>query len=84
MNHKFTWRSTTNQPPVGTISLLHTVPLNAEIYRQLVDIKSGTAISIKGLEIFKIDYFDPEGNLLGWWQDQGCNSFLVKSVEIEE
>ena len=84
MNHKFTWRSTTSVPPAGTINLLHTVPLNVDIYQQLVNIKSGTEISIRGVEISIINYYDPEGNLLGWWQDQGCNSFLVKSVETRE
>ncbi|MCJ7626203.1 MAG: hypothetical protein MUO76_22155 [Anaerolineaceae bacterium] len=84
MNHKFTWLSTMNEPPTGMINLLHTVPLNAEIYKQLIKIKSGAEVSIHGVEIQTINYYDPEGNLLSWWQDQGCNSFLVKSVEIKE
>lgn len=38
--------------------------------------------SDRGCEILRIERFDPQGNFLGAWQDAGCNSILVKSVEI--
>jgi len=40
-------------------------------------------VTIQGREIFKIDMDDPQGAFMGYWQDEGCNTILVKSVKIE-
>lgn len=79
-NHHFSWISLNNTPPKGTINLLHTVPLNTTIYQQLLKIQNGTKVKIIGREILRINAYDPNGNRLAWWEDNGCNSILVKSV----
>jgi hypothetical protein len=82
-NHHFMWVSKTKSAPKGTANLLHAVPENEEIYRQLLQVQRGKRVEIKGREILRIDAFDPKGKLLGWWQDSGCNSLVVKSVTIQ-
>jgi hypothetical protein len=41
-------------------------------------------VQIRGVEIYKIDAYDPMGNSLGYWIDQGCNTILVTEVEIQD
>jgi hypothetical protein len=82
INHHFTWYSAEKANPAGTINLLHTVPINDEVYRQLMQIQNGQQITVKGTEIYRIDLLKPDGSPDQWWQDSGCNSILVKSVTI--
>ena len=81
-NHRFHYSYPPNFSPQGNINLLHIVPLNEEIYKQLLDVREWSIVTIKGREILKIDMFDPAGAFIGYWQDEGCNTILVKSVEI--
>ncbi len=81
-NHHFTWQSHMQSDPSGTINLLHTVPMNQEIQNQLLKIKLGDRVSIKGWEIFEIKAYSKDGNYLGMWKDAGCNSLLVTEVLI--
>ncbi len=81
-NHHFSWFSPNKSTPKGTINLLHTVPLNLTIYQQLLQIQDGTHVQISGREILRINAFNPEGERFSWWEDNGCNSILVKSVTI--
>jgi hypothetical protein len=82
MFHTFTYRYQEDPRPSGTINLLHIVPASPEIYRQLLEVRDWNRVSIRGREILRIERFDPHGNFLGAWQDAGCNSILVSSVEI--
>jgi len=82
INHKFTWFCDCDPYPSGKINLLHTVPASEEIYKQLLQIRSGDMVNISGREILKIDTIKPDGSSGGWWQDSGCNTLLVQSVEI--
>lgn len=81
-NHHFTWFCDCGTQPRGTINLLHTVPANEEIYQQLLKIRSGDQVTISGREILRIDSLKADGSSDGWWQDSGCNTLLVNSVEI--
>ncbi|HMD87754.1 MAG TPA: hypothetical protein VKF38_01200 [Anaerolineaceae bacterium] len=81
-DHHFSWINLDNATPKGTINLLHTVPLNMTIYQQLLKIQNGTKVKIIGREILRINAYDPNGNRFAWWEDNGCNSILVKSVTI--
>ncbi|MDR3577288.1 MAG: hypothetical protein P4L50_25790 [Anaerolineaceae bacterium] len=81
-NHHFVWYSQENGKPKGTINLLHTVPINLAIYQQLLQIHDGSQVKISGREILRINAYSPAGELLAWWEDNGCNSILVKSVTI--
>jgi len=80
-NHRFFWYSQQTNKPQGTINLLHTVPVNAEIYRSLSQIKAGQTVRIQGKEILSIEHFDSNGTWLGNWSDSGCNTLLVILVE---
>jgi len=80
LNHKFIWKSLTHNYPKGTINLLHIVPKNKEIYDQLIDLTDDEQVIISGIEILRINAFDPTGLSLGYWTDAGCNSILVTSV----
>jgi hypothetical protein len=82
MFHTFTYRYYEDPRPSGTINLLHIVPASLEIYRQLLEVRDWNQVSIRGREILRIERFDPQGNFLGAWQDAGCNSILVNSVQI--
>jgi len=81
-NHRFRWRSTGTTRPQGTINLLHTVPANEEIYRQLLQIQVQDEVIITGREILTIKAYDQDGNYLGEWHDTGCNTILVNSVTV--
>ena len=81
-NHHFFWRSTSRDYPKGKINLIHAVPETAEIYQQLLNIHKNDTVTITGKEILKIDHLDKNGENKGWWQDQGCNTLLIQSVEI--
>lgn len=81
-NHHFTWFCDSGTQPRGTINLLHTVPASEEIYEQLLQIRSGDQVAISGREILRIDSLKPDGSSDGWWQDSGCNTLLVNTVEI--
>jgi hypothetical protein len=81
-NHHFTWRSRNQNEPVGTINLLHTVPMNEEVRLQLDAIQNGDTVIITGWDIYRIDGFDSAGNAVGYWQDSGCNTTLVIKVEV--
>ncbi|HPH95971.1 MAG TPA: hypothetical protein PKW33_04685 [Anaerolineaceae bacterium] len=80
-NHKFFWKAVDNHQPEGTINLLHTVPKNDEIYQQLLSIKDGDIVTITGREILKIDIYTGD-KYEGYWQDAGCNTTLITSVQI--
>jgi hypothetical protein len=81
-NHHFLWLSQTSDQPVGTINLLHTIPKNDEIYQLISGIKSTDVVKISGWEIIRINAYSPEGKLVQWWQDTGCNTLLVDFVEV--
>jgi hypothetical protein len=82
LNHHFTWRSTGVARPTGTINLLHTVPASQDIYRRLLEIRSGDEVTIGGREILAIQAYGRDGGYLAEWHDTGCNSLLVKSVSV--
>jgi len=82
LGHHFSWRSSSTPHPNGRINLLHTVPANEELYRQLLEIRSWDNVIITGREILIIRAYDQNGNFLGDWRDTGCNTLLVKSVTI--
>ncbi len=82
VDHHFYWSSNSDVTPSGTINLLHTVPLNQSIEDQLVKIKVGDRVSIKGWEIYDIRAFSKKGNYISTWKDSGCNSLLVTKVII--
>ena len=84
INHHFQWRSTRTAHPQGRINLLHTVPADEEIYRQLLQIRPQDEVIITGREILTIKTYDQDGNYLGEWHDTGCNTLLVNSVTILE
>jgi hypothetical protein len=81
-DHHFTWVSSVSEHPQGTINLLHTVPLNDAIYQQLIKVNNGQKVAISGAEILRIDAYKPDGKLISYWQDSGCNTLVVTSVEI--
>ena len=81
-NHRFRWRSTSTTRPKGTINLLHTIPANEEIYRQLLQIQAQDEVIITGREILTIKAYDQDDNYLGEWHDTGCNTLLVNSVTV--
>ena len=81
-NHHFTWFAPELDNPQGKINLLHTVPSNEEINRQLTQIQNGDTVIISGYEIYRIDGYDSQGNSLGFWQDSGCNTTLITEVKI--
>jgi hypothetical protein len=81
-DHIFFWYSPGKSAPKGTIKLLHTVPLDMTIYQQLLQIRDGAHVKISGREILQINAYNPEGERYVWWEDNGRNSILVKSVTI--
>ena len=83
-DHHFFWASRVQEKPVGSINLLHTVPLNEAIYQQLLEIRSDQMVTITGTEVLKIEAFDQKGKPIGGWQDTGCNSLVVTSVTIQK
>lgn len=83
-NHRFEYRYAQDPAPRGRINLLHIVPLNEDIYRQLLGLREWEDVTISGREILKIDLFNADGASIGYWQDEGCNTILVKVVKKEE
>ncbi|MBE0697939.1 MAG: hypothetical protein IH586_13535 [Anaerolineaceae bacterium] len=81
VNHKFIYHYK-NDPPSGSIHLLHIFPASDEIYKQLLEVRDWNRVSISGREIQKIDKFNPKGETTGYFTDMGCNSILVKSVTV--
>jgi hypothetical protein len=81
-NHRFYWRSISTARPEGSINLLHTVPADEAVYRQLLQVRSGDDVTIIGREILRLEAFDKDGEYLGEWHDTGCNTLLVNSVSI--
>lgn len=82
-NHAVYYRWFADPAPTGTINLLHIVPQNEAIYRQLLEIRDWNLVTIRGREILRIDIFDKSGKITNYFQDKGCNSILVTSVEIK-
>jgi hypothetical protein len=83
-NHRFQYTYPADFQPTGHINLLHIVPLNEDIYQQLLTVRDWNTVTLTGREILKIDMFNAEGLSLGYFQDAGCNTILVKSVEIND
>jgi hypothetical protein len=83
VNHMFTWRTTQGFKPTGKINLLHTVAKDMDTFKKLREIQNGDKVTINGIEIYRIDAFDKSGKYLGYWMDQGCNTLLVTSVDIQ-
>ncbi|HLB45921.1 MAG TPA: hypothetical protein VJL59_02740 [Anaerolineales bacterium] len=83
-NHRFEYRYAQDPAPKGRINLLHIVPLNEDIYKQLLGLREWDNVTITGREILKIDMFNPDGEYIGYWQDEGCNTILVKSVKLNQ
>jgi len=81
-NHHFTWFANNQNYPQGMINLLHTVPYDDQIRDQLMQIRSGQTVRIIGREIYDIRFYKDEKNWNSKWQDAGCNTLLVTSVEI--
>jgi hypothetical protein len=81
-NHAVHYQWYYDPTPVGNISLLHIVPASKEIYRQLLEIRDWNLVTIKGREIYRINVYDKNGNFQFYFQDAGCNSILVTSVEV--
>jgi hypothetical protein len=80
-DHKFFYHYK-NQPPNGTINLLHVFPATMDVFEQLQQIKNWNNVSIRGREILKIDLYDADGKSLGFFTDMGCNTILVTSVIV--
>ncbi len=83
-NHRYRWAAEGTASPQGTIDLLHTVPANNEVCRQLDEIESGDNVTIIGQEILRINVFGLDENSKGDWRDQGCNTLLVHSVALSQ
>ena len=82
-NHHFSYNYEINDPPKGTINLLHAVPKTDEIRDQMLRIRKGDQVKIIGREIYEIVFTDKNKNQLNYnWKDAGCNTLLVTSVEI--
>ena len=81
-DHHFTWFTTEKNPLNGTIHLLHTIPLDEATYNQLLSLRSGQQVSIRGREVLRIEAYQPDGSYSGKWEDSGCNSLVVTSVEV--
>jgi hypothetical protein len=81
-DHHFTWSTSNNSDPHGTINLLHTVPINEEVDQALKKVKNGDHVIITGYDIYQIQGYDSTGKYIGFWQDSGCNTTLVTEVQI--
>lgn len=80
-NHRFIWSATTDKQPAGRINLIHAMPMNEEMLVALYGIKHGDQVTIKGYEIYDIDYYQRDA-YKGKWKDAGCNTLLVSEVII--
>ncbi len=83
-NHHFSWKSITGSKPRGSINLLHTLPMNQDVFRQLQQLENGDLVTIRGYEIYRIDGWDAANRYIGYWKDSGCNTILVTEVIFEE
>ncbi len=83
-NHRYRWVAEGTASPQGRINLLHTVPVDEEVFRQLDKIESGDNVTIVGQEILRINVFDLDGRSQGDWRDQGCNTLLVHSMALSQ
>ncbi|MBE3040809.1 MAG: hypothetical protein IMZ62_18585 [Chloroflexi bacterium] len=83
-NHHFSWSTQNKSAPGGTINLIHAVPLNEAIYDQLLEIRNGQQAAFSGYEIMRIDAYQKTGEYIGKWEDSGCNSMLVTSVQVQK
>jgi hypothetical protein len=81
IDHHFSWTSA-ERSPQGTINLLHTVPVSEPVYQELLELRSGQNVRVIGREILKIDSFSSDGRSKGWWQDSGCNTLVITSIEL--
>ena len=82
-DHKFFYHyQDRDNPPQGSINLLHIFPASKEVFEQLKQIQDWNNVSIRGREILKIDLFDAEGKSKGFLMDMGCNTILVTSVTV--
>jgi hypothetical protein len=81
-DHHFSWRPLNGEEPQGTINLLHTVPMDQATEEQLMKIKVGDHIIVKGWDILKIDGYSRAGEYIGYWQDAGCNTTLITNMYI--
>lgn len=81
-DHHYVYRSLSKQKIIGTINLLHTLPMNEEIDQLLQAIESGDEVIIKGWEILNLKSWNGEDEFYGTWQDAGCNTTLVTQVII--
>jgi len=81
-DHHFVYRYKTEKVPIGTINLLHTLPVSEEIDEQLQQIKKGDHVIIRGWDIYNLTGWDNQGYAYGTWQDEGCNTTLVTEVVI--
>lgn len=84
VNHHFSWQSQITAYPKGKINLIHAVPANKELFDLLRQMKKGDNVTIIGREIYKIDSFEPDGDLQGFWSDSGCNTLLITDIEFNE
>ena len=82
-NHHFLWVSLNDEHPKGTINLLHTIPINENIYKLLGRIEAGDTVIIKGREVYKVEYLKND-KFIGYWSDSGCNTLVVTEVKIKE
>jgi hypothetical protein len=82
-DHHFSWMPLTAVKPLGTINLLHTVPMNQTMEEQLMKIKDGDTVTVQGWDILKIEGYDKNGQYIGYWTDEGCNTTLVTNVTIK-
>ncbi|MBN1579875.1 MAG: tetratricopeptide repeat protein [Anaerolineae bacterium] len=82
IDHHFLWRSPDLARPEGAINLLHTMAVSQDIYRQLLQVRTQDRVAIVGREILRVEVYDRNGVYLGDWHDTGCNTLLVRSIEI--
>lgn len=82
VDHKFFWKSTQVSTPNGSINLIHAFPANTEIYQELLKIQNWDTVKITGREIYTVKAYQVDEIFLGTWQDSGCNTLLIESVEI--
>ncbi len=81
-DHHFRWRTSSSNALMGSINLLHIVPVSKDIYTTLIQVKNGDQVTIGGREISRIDYYDQSDAFKAFWEDSGCNSIFVTSVNI--
>lgn len=80
-NHRFYYRFQ-YPTPQGRINLIHALPHNPDMYAQLLAVREGQQVTLRGYEILRITRYDAQGNRLGYWQDDGCNTTLVMQVSL--